>query len=138
MVRKGVRSERSLLDFLWKNGVAALRVAGSGSTGHPSSDIIAGYHGRIVVIEVKSTRKEAVYLDNTRVTSLRALAEKIGGEAWIAVKFLPRRKFFFIRLEDLEPAGRGWKISRGLVDRKGVDQSSFVHILLGRVSQIEV
>ncbi len=138
MVRKGIRSERSLLDFLWRSGIAALRVAGSGSTGHPSSDIIAGYRGRIVIIEVKSTRKEVIYLDNTRVTSLRILADKIGGDAWIAVRFLPRRKFFFIRLEDLEPARRGWKISSALVNRKGVDQSSFVRILLKETSQIDV
>ncbi len=98
---KGTRAERDLLDKLWRQGIAAVRIAGSGSTSHPSSDVIAGYKGKIAVIEVKTTSKEAVYIPSEEVTSMRRLAELLGGECWFAVKFSSDRgKFYLLRMGD--------------------------------------
>lgn len=98
---KGTRVERYLLDKLWDQGIAAVRVAGSGSTGHPSTDLIAGYRGKIAVIEVKSTSKEVVYIPSEEVTSMKRLADILGGECWFAVKFSSDRgKFYLLRMDD--------------------------------------
>jgi len=98
---KGTRAERDLLDKLWKHGIAAVRIAGSGSTSHPSSDVIAGYKGRIAVIEVKTTSKDTVYIPSDEVTSMRRLAELLGGECWFAVKFSSDRgKFFLLKMDE--------------------------------------
>ena len=39
---KGSKAERELISMFWKKGFAAMRAAGSGSTHHPSPDIVAG------------------------------------------------------------------------------------------------
>ncbi|MCD6348829.1 MAG: Holliday junction resolvase [Candidatus Korarchaeota archaeon] len=98
---KGTRAERALLDKLWQYGVAAVRVAGSGSTSHPSSDIIAGYRGRIAVIEVKTSSKETIYIPPEEVNSMRRLADRLGGECWFAAKFSSDRgKFYLVKMKD--------------------------------------
>ncbi len=98
---KGTKAERDLLDRLWAHGIAAVRVAGSGSTSHPSSDIIAGYKGRLAIIEVKTTSKEVVYIPQEEVNSMMRLASIMGGDCWLAVKFSSDRgKFYLVRMDD--------------------------------------
>jgi Holliday junction resolvase - archaeal type len=39
---KGSKAERDLIHLFWSKGFAAMRAAGSGSSQHPSPDILAG------------------------------------------------------------------------------------------------
>ena len=39
---KGSKAERDLIHMFWAKGFGAMRAAGSGSTQHPSPDVIAG------------------------------------------------------------------------------------------------
>jgi len=106
--KKGIRAERELLDKLWNYGIGAIRVAGSGSTGHPSADIIAGYRGKLAVIEVKTTSKESIYVGSDEVQSMRSLAEVLGAECWLAVKFsADRGKFYMVRIPDARETSSG-------------------------------
>jgi len=138
-MRRGVTAERSLLDLFWSNGIAALRVAGSGSTGHPASDLVAGIGGRFFLIEVKTTAGEKVYLDQEEVKELEKLSSMMGAEAWIAVKFKKgERSFYFIKLSDLECTRRGYKVSIDLARRKGIKQEVFMSMVSGRVAELDL
>ncbi len=105
---KGLRAERELLDIFWKGGLATLRVAGSGSSGHPSTDLIAARDGKVLVIEVKTSSKDYVYVRKEEVDSLEKLSSLMGAESWIAVKFSKERgKFFLVRLGDARMTNAG-------------------------------
>ncbi len=126
---KGTRAERDLLDKLWGQGIAAVRVAGSGSTSHPSSDVIAGYKGKIAVIEVKTTSKEIVYVSSEEVSSMKKLAEMLGGECWFAVKFSSDRgKFYLLKMDDVRELRSGSvAIDIETARSKGLSIEEFAH-----------
>ena len=54
--KKGTDAERDLIHIFWKNGWAAVRIAGSGSMKYPSPDILAGKNGTLYAIECKTTK----------------------------------------------------------------------------------
>ncbi len=128
---KGARAERDLLDKLWRNGIAAVRVAGSGSSGHPASDVIAGYRGRIAVIEVKTTSKETVYIPSEEVVSMKRLADLLGGECWFAVKFSSDRgKFYILRMDDARELNSGSvAIDLSIARSKGLSIEEFARAI---------
>ena len=129
---KGARAERDLLDKLWSYGLAAVRIAGSGSTSHPSSDIIAGYKGRLAVIEVKTTSKEAVYIPPDEVSSMRRLADRLGGKCWFAVKFSSDRgRFYLLRMEDVRALKSGFlAIDLDVARSKGLSVEEFAEEMI--------
>ncbi|MGB9630391.1 MAG: Holliday junction resolvase Hjc [Candidatus Methanodesulfokora sp.] len=138
-MKRGVKAERDLLDLFWSNGIAALRVAGSGSTGHPASDLIAGINGRFFLIEVKTTSGEKVYLDPEEVKELEKLSSMMGAEAWVAVKFKKsERGFYLIKLSDIESTGRGYGISIDLARKKGIKHEVFINIISGRIAGLDL
>ncbi|MGY0288443.1 MAG: Holliday junction resolvase Hjc [Candidatus Methanodesulfokora washburnensis] len=138
-MRRGVKAERDLLDLFWSNGIAALRVAGSGSTGHPASDLVVGIGGRFFLIEVKTTSGEKVYIDPEEVKELEELSSLMGAEAWIAVKFKKGdRNFYFVKLSDLEGTRRGYRISSDLARKKGIRHDVFMGIISGRIARLDL
>ncbi len=136
---KGARGERELLDLLWSSGAGAVRVAGSGSTGRPSADLIAAGPGGLAVIEVKVTSKDAVYVDSAEVRSASRLASAMGGRAYVAVKFTSLRTgdFFIVPVEKMERVGSTYKITVEWARRVGVGAREFGMILAGRISQLK-
>lgn len=138
-MKRGVKAERDLLDLFWSNGIAALRVAGSGSTGHPASDLIAGINGRFFLIEVKTTSGEKVYLNPEEVRELEKLSLMMGAEAWIAVKFKKsERGFYFIKLSDIESTRKGYRISADLARKKGIKHEIFMNVISGRMARLDL
>ncbi|MEM1984331.1 MAG: Holliday junction resolvase Hjc [Candidatus Korarchaeum sp.] len=131
--RKGIRAERDLLEKLWKLGVGAVRVAGSGVSTYPSTDIVAGFKGRIAVIEVKVSSKEVIYIPPEEVRSLSLLAEVMGADPWFAVKFTSDRRggFRMLRLSEARELRSGYlAIDTDLVRDKGISVEEFVHKLM--------
>jgi len=127
---KGTRAERDLLDKLWDQGIAAVRVAGSGSTSHPSTDLIAGYKGKITIIEVKTTSREVVYIPSEEVSSMRRLADLLGGECWFSVKFSSDRgKFYLLRMEDARKLKSGMAIDLGIARSRGLSVEEFAEAI---------
>ncbi len=129
---KGTKAERDLLDTLWTYGVAAVRVAGSGSTSHPSSDIIASYKGKLAIIEVKTTSKEVVYVPQDEVSSMMKLALIMGGNCWLAIKFSSDRgKFYLVRINDARRLKSGSvAVDLDLARSKGFSVKNFAEGLI--------
>ncbi len=128
---KGTKAERDLIDKLWMHGIAAIRVAGSGSTSHPSTDVIAGYKGKIAVIEVKTTSKDIVYIPQEEVSSMAKLALIMGGDCWFAIRFSSDRgKFYLVRMDDARKLKSGSiAIDIALARSKGFSVENFAKLL---------
>ncbi|MCF7798665.1 Holliday junction resolvase [Candidatus Woesearchaeota archaeon] len=117
--RKGTNAERELVRTFWKEGWAAVRVAGSGSSHYPSPDILVGREGRRLAIEAKITVDEKKYFPQDEINQLNYFARTFGAEAWIAVKFNGTPWAFF-SLEDLCATTKSFVISKTDVDLKGL------------------
>ncbi|WP_457752947.1 Holliday junction resolvase Hjc [Thermococcus sp.] len=103
--RKGASAERELIKMLEKEGFAVIRSAGSKKV-----DIVAGNGKLYLCIEVKSTKREKLYVNGEEVNKLVSFAEKFGGKAIIAVKFINNGWYFFYP-NQLTKSGKNYKIS---------------------------
>ncbi|ADT83664.1 Holliday junction resolvase Hjc [Thermococcus barophilus] len=103
--RKGASAERELIKMLEKEGFAVIRSAGSKKV-----DIVAGNGKLYFCIEVKSTKGEKLYVNAEDVDKLMNFAEKFGGKAIIAVKFISNGWYFFYP-NQLTKSGKNYKIS---------------------------
>ena len=84
---KGSKAERELIHMFWSKGFAAMRAAGSGSTQHPSPDVIAG-NGRIFfAIECKASADPVKYIEKDKVNQLDLFANSFGARAIVALRF---------------------------------------------------
>ncbi|MEM1578615.1 MAG: Holliday junction resolvase Hjc [Archaeoglobaceae archaeon] len=109
MRSKGSRFERDLIEELWKQGFAAIRVAGSGVSHFPCPDIVAGNGKRFFAFEVKMRSSLPLYISFEEIEKLNKFSSLFGAQALIALK-LPRKKWRFFRVEDLSKTGRGYRI----------------------------
>jgi Holliday junction resolvase len=116
---KGISAERELLHRFWGNGWACIRVAGSGSMGFPSPDLLAGNAIRRLAIECKSINDDKKYFSQDDIDKISEFAGKFGAEAWFAVKFL-NVGWFFISLDDLDKTKSNFVVSLGLAKNKGL------------------
>ena len=114
---KGIGAERELVHMFMDSGWAALRVAGSGVLSGP--DVMASNAIRRLVIECKTTKDGNKYLTLRQIDELRDLAEKFGGEPWVAVKY-KKTGWFFLSLEDLNKTPLGYSVDSELARRKGL------------------
>ncbi|AHF80156.1 Holliday junction resolvase Hjc [Thermococcus paralvinellae] len=103
--RKGASAERELIKMLEKEGFAVIRSAGSKKV-----DIVAGNGKIYLCIEVKSTKGEKLYINEEDIDKLVNFAEKFGGKAVIAVKFI-KNGWYFIYPNQLVKNGKNYKIS---------------------------
>jgi len=79
--------EREVLRLIWDFGYAALRVAGSGSSSYPASDLIARIGDELYIIEVKSTHSERIRINEEQQEQLSLLADKFKAKILIVLKF---------------------------------------------------
>lgn len=107
---KGSKAERDLINILWGSGYAAIRAAGSGIQRFPSPDILAGKKGRVLVIEVKSTKSDSKYIDGQQIEELKNFSLNFGGVGLVACKFGADWKFF--SLDKLEQTKKGYYLAR--------------------------
>ncbi len=100
--KKGSNAERELEKFLENKGYACVRSAGSGRN-VKSPDLIVGGRGKYFAIEVKATKKKAVYLKEEEVKDLIDFSKKFIAIPVIAVKFNRKGwKFFIASLKKLK------------------------------------
>lgn len=111
--RKGANAERELIRMLEKEGFAVIRSAGSKKV-----DIVAGNGRLYLCIEVKSTKGEKLYINEEEISKLTSFAEKFGGKAIIAVKFI-NNGWYFIHPDQLIKSGKNYKIMLRDVKYKG-------------------
>jgi len=116
---KGSNAERELIHLLWKEGLAAIRVAGSGSSRYPCPDIVAGNINRKFAIECKSVKNKSKYIPKDEIYQLKEFSIKFGCESWIAMRF-DRNEWLFLSLEDLDETDKSFKINLEDAKRKGI------------------
>ena len=124
---RGSNAERDLIHKFWANNWAAMRSAGSGSTKHPSPDIVAGNNLRRLAIECKLTTKDSQYFMDKEIYELKEFADNFGAEPWVAVKFF-RKEWVFLTLEDLESSGKHFVVSKKLAERRGFDFNEIINM----------
>lgn len=112
---RGFSHERDLVRRLWERGLAVIRAPASGSKAKrvPYPDVVAIYKGRVMVFEVKTTRKrKEIYIKRGQVEKLREFAERAGGKAFVAVKAVGTGEWLFAPVEALEQTPSGnYKVS---------------------------
>ncbi|NHJ84008.1 MAG: Holliday junction resolvase [Asgard group archaeon] len=109
MSSSGVRAERDLVHLFWDAGFAVLRApASGGGTLLPRPDLIAGSvkSGKFFVLEIKTARKDTLYISKEQIEGLIEFANRIGFQSVLCVKFKNRRKgYLFLeapeQLEDV-------------------------------------
>ncbi|HUU79234.1 MAG TPA: Holliday junction resolvase Hjc [candidate division Zixibacteria bacterium] len=104
MSSSGIKAERDLVHLFWNAGFAVLRApASGGGTLLPRPDLIAGSIKRkkFYVLEIKTIRRDILYLDKQQIEGLIEFANRIGFEAILGIKFKNRRKgFLFLKIPD--------------------------------------
>ena len=122
---KGTQGERDLVHRFWKQGWAAMRAAGSGSTQFPSPDLIVGHNGRRLVIEAKVTSSDKKYFPEDEIIQLDYFAKTFGAEPWLAIKFT-RQKWCFVSPEDLSETKTQFVFSKSDTSLKGISFEELV------------
>ncbi|HUT82423.1 MAG TPA: Holliday junction resolvase Hjc [Candidatus Bathyarchaeia archaeon] len=127
MSSSGVRAERDLVHLFWDAGFAVLRSpASGGGTILPRPDLIAGSvkNGKFFVLEIKTVKKDILYLDETQIEGLVEFATRIGFQPILAVKFKNRKKgFLFLNIPDqLEKVrnSKNYKVSYATASSDGL------------------
>ncbi|MET1124470.1 MAG: Holliday junction resolvase Hjc [Archaeoglobaceae archaeon] len=127
MKRKGTNFERELLEELWRNGFAAVRVAGSGSMSYPSPDIVASDGKRVLAFEVKMRRKLPLHVKKGELEELVEFSKIFGAEPYLAVRV----------------AYAGWRFFKAEEVHGKIDEETFARGLelgevLGKFRQLKV
>lgn len=122
---KGSNVERELVKLFSENGWRALRVAGSGVGEESPCDIIVGKIGKKgYAIEVKSSRKDAVYIKKEQIEDFLLFSETIGLKPAIALRF-SYDGWFFLTPDKLQNSGKFLSVSRNLAIQEGKRFSQF-------------
>lgn len=100
-MKKGYKAEWELFHILWDKGFAVVRVAGSGSSGMPACDLIAGNKKKKFAIEVKVSKNHKKYVSKSQIKELCLFAENFGLVPLVIIKFY-RKGWYFYRIKDLE------------------------------------
>lgn len=103
----GDAKERELVrEIEGTDGWVAMRAPSSGSaTDRDLPDVLAGSDGRTLVVELKSSSGDPVYVPEAEVQALQRFAQAFGGEAWLACRWSSRSlqdgTFYFSRPQAL-------------------------------------
>ncbi|MEA2071030.1 MAG: Holliday junction resolvase Hjc [Asgard group archaeon] len=104
MSPKGIRAERDLVHQFWEAGFAVLRSpASGGGTTLPRPDLIVGSkkRNRYFVIEIKTIRRETLYINFEQIDGLIEFANRIGFQPLLGIKFKYQRKgFLFLKVPE--------------------------------------
>ncbi len=126
-LKKGIRDEYEIIHKLDRLGFAVLRSPSSGSgTKLDRPDIVAGRKGTHIAIEVKSTRKEILYIERKSVEQLVRFSDKFGATPLVAVKFIHKGWFLF-EPQDLTLTPKAFKVSLKDAIKKGKTLESIVN-----------
>jgi holliday junction resolvase Hjr len=133
---KGSNMERELVKLLASNGWRAARVAGSGVGDEAPCDVIAGKLGRQGhVIEVKSSRKDTIYIKKAQIEDFVLFASLIGVKPALALRFL-REGWLFIDLEHLKDTGKFWAVNVNTARTKGKRFSQYFENEIEKKSEV--
>ena len=115
----GIVAERELVHIMQDNGFSAIRVAGSGSTKAPSTDILAGNGKRLFSFECKSIRTGYRYIPEKEMVEFLQFSHNFGAESWVAIRFM-RQPWVFLRPADLTKTEKHYGITQAVADKFGL------------------
>ena len=113
MSKKGSLEERWLVKYLEGNGYAATRIpASGGATKSDRPDVLAGNNGKCYAFEVKSSKKDNIYIRWEQINELLRFSKKFGAKPLVCVKFT-REPYTLLNIQSLQRTPKGnYKISR--------------------------
>ena len=132
--KKGDRVERSLVKWLYRHGWAVIRApASGGATQRELPDVLAGNGERVLAVEVKSSRSDAVYLSSDEVEALERFALSFGALPVVAVRFTvkpgdpaygeSRPGFYFLPTDMLYETDSGnYRIKKATAHKRGIKE----------------
>jgi holliday junction resolvase Hjr len=116
---KGSKAERELIRLFWKNNFAAMRAAGSGSTQHPSPDVLASNGKVTFAVECKASHNLVKYLEKDEITQLDLFANTFGARPYVAIRF-DNDRWYFLRLTDLKVTKKCYVVNLEIAKKKGL------------------
>ena len=119
MSKKGSLEERYLVKYLENNGFAATRIpASGGATKSDRPDVLAGNSKKCYAFEVKSSKKDIIYIRKEQIEELQRFSFKFGAIPLICVKFT-YKPYTLMTVSSLERTPKGnYRIRRENI-RKG-------------------
>ena len=116
---KGSRVERELISLFTENAWRAVRVAGSGIGEDSPCDLIAAKKGKKAhAIEVKSSKKSAIYITKQQIEDFLLFSNIIGLKPILALRF-NREGWLFLDPKHLENTGKYLAVSLKNAKEKG-------------------
>lgn len=111
--KKGIKKERELVRWLNKHGYKAFRIAGSGAgTKEPSSDVVCGDGVNYYIIEVKSSSKDTIYINQDQIRDLEACCKMFGATPLVCANFTYQSYVFLSPCHLSVTDGWNYKITR--------------------------
>lgn len=118
MKKEGIKHEQELVKMFEENDFAAFRLPASGKK---SPDIIAGDENVIFIIEAKTTTNTLIKIRKQQIFNLRNTATKFRAKPVLAVKFIDRESWRFIKIGDLKSHEKSFSIDYNSAMLKGID-----------------
>jgi len=125
--------ERVLVNRFWESGFAVMRApSSSGTSKMPRPDVLAGSTERnlLLALEIKTSRQNVFYIQREQIEGLIEFARRIGGQPYLAVKFIGKRMdFLFLSVPDslTESKGDSYRISLNELKDKGIDYTTLIN-----------
>lgn len=113
MSKRGSVEERWLVKYLEQHGYASTRIpASGGATKSDRPDVLAGNGIKCYAFEVKSSKKDYIYIREEQIEELKRFSYKFGAKPLVCVKFT-REPYVILKLNQLKRTAKGnYKINR--------------------------
>lgn len=95
----GARYERNFARELDDEGFAVMRSPASGSaTARDQPDLLAAKHGVILAIELKTTSKNAIYVEEAEVNALQSFSNEFQAYPALGARFKGDTTFYLVHI----------------------------------------
>ena len=98
----------------------------SGTSLMPRPDVLAGSadKGLMLALEIKTSRQNTFYVQKHQIEGLLEFARRIGGQAYLAVKFVGKRMdFLFLEVPNglTQSSGDSYRVNFNDLKENGID-----------------
>ena len=120
MSKKGSLEERWLVKYLEEHDYASTRIpASGGATKSDRPDVLAGNGINCYAFEVKSSKRNSIYIREEQIEELKRFSYKFGAKPLVCIKFT-REPYVILKVNQLGRTPKGnYKINRKDI-KKGV------------------
>ena len=116
--KEGVKHEQELVKSFKDSGFAACRFPASGAS---CPDLIAGDGNSIFVMEVKTTLNTLIKIRKNQIGTLNSFANGLKAKSFIAVKFINREDWRFLKIKDFKSNEKSYSIDYNTVMLEGIE-----------------